>query len=253
VFFLIVLFVSSLLLSCDNETEEVKIYYDNGNINKLYYINKDKEKQGDYIIYNKEGVIIAKANYTQGKMNGKFWEYYENGIIKKKGYVKDDTVLYSYSYDKQGYFVDIYRKVLCKNNSNNIKTGEKLIIETFLTGKTEKQDSIEAYILIDYPFGMERHISYNVDKMGFGNFDINLNYPGKYKITMINIVLGEIGNHQHGGSFDFFLKPNSNYKMNESCSIMLDGQKKQAYKCIINEYKDTVLYYFLEDDLYVPQ
>nr|HPI44856.1 toxin-antitoxin system YwqK family antitoxin [Tenuifilaceae bacterium] len=62
----------------------IKAYYQNGNIRKTGYFINGKEN-GLFKEYNEDGSINIEYNMKDGEMNGAIKNYYENGHVKKTG------------------------------------------------------------------------------------------------------------------------------------------------------------------------
>jgi antitoxin component YwqK of YwqJK toxin-antitoxin module len=53
------------------------VYFENGDIQEIGYFDADGKKNGKWIMYNKNKVVIAEANYKNGQKHGE-WKIYNN-------------------------------------------------------------------------------------------------------------------------------------------------------------------------------
>jgi antitoxin component YwqK of YwqJK toxin-antitoxin module len=67
----------------------LKFYQDSSLAEKLTYINDIK--QGEWIQYYPSGAVMLKTNYLDGKLNGKFEVWFENGAPEYSGQYKNDS------------------------------------------------------------------------------------------------------------------------------------------------------------------
>jgi len=109
---IVISFILLLFFSCDKDS--IKVYHDNGNIQKEYFL-KDGKLDGVYKEYFSNGKLKLKHNYLNGKLVDtsfyfyktpveqikfqRIWfeedsikqiEFYDNGKIQKKGFVNRD-------------------------------------------------------------------------------------------------------------------------------------------------------------------
>ena len=109
------LFISIFLILGLNgfgQTESIKsklsvLYHDNGKTKANgHLLNSEKNGQWNYWDYNEN--LIKSENYTFGKLDGEYLEYYSNGNIKIKGsYILDKETVsikngYWFYYNEQG-------------------------------------------------------------------------------------------------------------------------------------------------------
>ncbi len=50
--------------------KEIKEYFDNGFVNRHYFIDDNEIRNGLYTVFNNEGKITLKNNYINGFVNG---------------------------------------------------------------------------------------------------------------------------------------------------------------------------------------
>ena len=84
--------------------EGITRYY-NYNTNALKYEVQyvSGELNGLFKIYNDFGNVIVIYNFVKGRKNGDYLAYYDNGIIRHKGTMKDDKLIGEYfEYDRKG-------------------------------------------------------------------------------------------------------------------------------------------------------
>ncbi|WP_103863454.1 hypothetical protein [Aquimarina sp. I32.4] len=118
-----------LCISCKTELTKIVTKFDNGNIKRIYYIDKDSLKQGETIAYHESGRISFKTKYTNSDLrdsvyyyrdnpkndlemvklfhdNGytSYKDFHENSSLKKEGMAdNNDRKIYTWThYDKQG-------------------------------------------------------------------------------------------------------------------------------------------------------
>ena len=79
---LIVSFALSILFItfCNNKNGVKKSYYSNGSIKEIGKV-VDNKKDSLWTYYNKEGIKIREEFYENGKLNGKAYSWYDNGLI----------------------------------------------------------------------------------------------------------------------------------------------------------------------------
>lgn len=77
----------------------IKYYPDNSVAEKLYY--KNDIKHGEWLKYYPDGTLTLRTNTVDGKLNGKFEAFFENGKPEMTGQYKNDL--------KEGLWI-IYRK-----------------------------------------------------------------------------------------------------------------------------------------------
>jgi hypothetical protein len=85
--FLILLILT--IISCKKE-QFVTEFYPNGNIKLKVQINKDSIQNGTYEEYYENGELKSKTNYVNGLITDSLFNFYENGLIKDKGTVKNN-------------------------------------------------------------------------------------------------------------------------------------------------------------------
>ena len=79
------------------ELEKKTTYYENGNKEEEYWINKNGRLEGEYKSWHENGNKGAECNYKNGKFEGEFrsWEYRINGktwIKIKENYEQYNTL-----------------------------------------------------------------------------------------------------------------------------------------------------------------
>jgi len=100
--YFILLLLSSLILSCSNETKETTpkkenknpssktLYYENGNIKAIISL-KDSKKDGLSTDYYENGNIHLKVMYKNNLKHGENIWFFENGGIYRKSEYKEDV------------------------------------------------------------------------------------------------------------------------------------------------------------------
>ncbi|MDG1776057.1 MAG: toxin-antitoxin system YwqK family antitoxin [Crocinitomicaceae bacterium] len=78
---LVFVFISILSFS---QTEEIKLYYENGKLKEEYTL-VDGKKDGLIKYYHENGQLSMEYTLVDGKLNGLWKEYYENGKIRSEG------------------------------------------------------------------------------------------------------------------------------------------------------------------------
>ena len=62
---------------------------------------KNGKPEGEWIEYYENGGLLSKGNYKNGELDGEFLYYYENGQLKEKGNFKDGK--------KEGEYLNYYQ------------------------------------------------------------------------------------------------------------------------------------------------
>ncbi|MDX1651881.1 MAG: hypothetical protein R3277_05280 [Brumimicrobium sp.] len=98
-----------------NETAQVKIYWDNGQVAREFEI-KNGWFEGPYKKYYKNGQLAYEQTYKNDDRNSALKEYYKNGKLKKEAnYVDDlaegDYILYYPSGNKKVHYVYLHNKL----------------------------------------------------------------------------------------------------------------------------------------------
>lgn len=147
---------------------EYRLMSNNKLIEKGKYVND--EKDGLWVVYNTNGVLISEINYSKGKLNGNFKQYYYEGQPKVIASFDNNKPNGEWKYFnkkgkiiKQGEFKNgnaLGNWKVFKNNGKKIIseydfTNKKFIIEN--TSQKEKNsylprdDESGEYIIIRYP------------------------------------------------------------------------------------------------------
>ncbi|MEL7020855.1 MAG: toxin-antitoxin system YwqK family antitoxin [Bacteroidota bacterium] len=87
------------ICACNDPTEHVKNYYDNGQLSEQY--TRDKityAKQGNYVKYNSQGIPIEESNYVNDTLSGRRKLYRDNGQLHIVEH-----------YDEKGQFSGVYQ------------------------------------------------------------------------------------------------------------------------------------------------
>ncbi len=84
ILFMVIITLIYIWFSMNNKSKNIKskTWWNNGQI-KTSVIYIDGKKQGDYLKYNKDGILIKTCKYINGKKNGLYKTYYEDGHLKK--------------------------------------------------------------------------------------------------------------------------------------------------------------------------
>ncbi len=61
-----------------------------------YYLDKNKQRQCDFLVYYVDGPLFMSANYLNNKLEGKCTTYFKNGTIKSVSYYKDGKITGDY-------------------------------------------------------------------------------------------------------------------------------------------------------------
>lgn len=78
--YLYLIVLTTFLIGC--QLKKVENKYSNGNKMEEYTINKNGEKEGDYVAYFESGKIKERCTYIKGNYNGVRTIYFENGNIE---------------------------------------------------------------------------------------------------------------------------------------------------------------------------
>ena len=144
---LFLIFLVLFAAACTNTENQLKndkntvFALDKSNTGKVYstYPNEKNIKsfgtlvngklQGRYFEYYESGSPLFVTNYKEGKLNGTAKKYYENGKIQVKGYMKDNLAegKFTFFYEEggrqsiknfkhgiyDGYYMEFYPKWCC--------------------------------------------------------------------------------------------------------------------------------------------
>lgn len=92
-----------LLINLDtltlNSTGKAYIYFETGEL-KTFIETKNNKSHGDFLMYNKDGVIIEKSQKRNNEHQGPFTVYYDTGIKQLEGVFDHQT----YYHGKLNYF-----------------------------------------------------------------------------------------------------------------------------------------------------
>ncbi len=80
-----------------------------------YYLDKNNQRQCDFLVYHANGPLFMSANYLNNKLEGKCTTYFQNGNIKSVAYYKDGKITGDY------YGYSIYGKLLIYEQFKNLK------------------------------------------------------------------------------------------------------------------------------------
>ncbi|MCC6253676.1 MAG: TonB family protein [Ignavibacteriaceae bacterium] len=86
--FIILLFLSFSSIGIFAQTDTVKTYFSNGNLEAAVVYEKDV-RQGEAIFYWENGNVKEKRNYVNDKVFGTVSTYYENGNLKELFSIED--------------------------------------------------------------------------------------------------------------------------------------------------------------------
>ena len=108
-----------ILLGCKKESIKILNLYENGNIERSYFINQDSIKHGELFEYFPNGRTSFKTKYTNGKLRDTLYYFRndtKNDIEIKKIYVKN----------QQLYYEDFYRNGLTKQKGLQSKNEQRI-------------------------------------------------------------------------------------------------------------------------------
>ena len=117
-----------------NERDKIyqyKEFYDNGNIETLFYLINEK-LEGEVTAYYQTGGIKSKSMYKSGKKEGNYFEFHEDGRLDYYNYfVKDQVVYikdYQYGLNDSIKFEEGFIPILSfEQNSDTIFCKERLL------------------------------------------------------------------------------------------------------------------------------
>jgi len=131
--------------SLKNISKYIKVYYDNGNLNKEYYITNGKI-EGPKKSYFQDGKIDSIFNYVDDKINGEYICYFNNTNINSKGIIINNEII-----EKQQY--DFDDKI---DYEQYFKNGHLIYEKKYFNGKI--------FYECEYTYDKERGISYEDGK-----------------------------------------------------------------------------------------
>lgn len=108
-YYLFTIFITSIFLfACNDADFKEKInFYENGQVKEKYFIDNNNLKQGKALEFYMNGALKKKYNYLNGKLNGRYVEYFSNGkrsiITNFQNGIQIDT---TFSFLKNG-FLDV--------------------------------------------------------------------------------------------------------------------------------------------------
>ncbi|RRJ87410.1 toxin-antitoxin system YwqK family antitoxin [Flavobacterium macacae] len=139
----------SFFLSCQ-KIETKKTYYDTGELHSEISLNSEGERDGEMLIYYKNGNVKDKANYKNGKAIDTIYGYNEDGSLDNIEYYLEDST-YNILYKNNR----IYRRgAFTKSDKNNgwIETYDtntgKLLMKSYLMEIFDKK--LHSNTLIEY-------------------------------------------------------------------------------------------------------
>ena len=77
IFLFLVVFVSGISISAQEDTTHFVTHYGDGKLNESYIINSQKQKNGEYVRYNHFGKKYISGQYKNGEPIG-IWEFYSS-------------------------------------------------------------------------------------------------------------------------------------------------------------------------------
>jgi hypothetical protein len=94
----------TLILGCKTELTKVVKKFDNGNIEEIYYIDKDSLQQGETTIYYKNGRVSIKTKYTNDDLKDTVYYYRDDEAnqVRMIRYYYDDGVTYYKDFYENG-------------------------------------------------------------------------------------------------------------------------------------------------------
>ncbi|WP_062053850.1 toxin-antitoxin system YwqK family antitoxin [Aquimarina longa] len=93
-----------VVVSCKKELTKVIEKYDDGTVKGYYFIDKDSLRQGERIIYHKNGKVFSKTSYLNDKRNDSIFFYYDNlsNSIEIIEFKNDDGSIYYKDFNENG-------------------------------------------------------------------------------------------------------------------------------------------------------
>ncbi len=127
----------------ETELEEIKVYYDRGynRIEKIYYIDSNGLKQGDYREYYFNGSPKLRTTMVDDKAHGKFIEWYKNehdGLSYYEAdrfiihdelackHTHDLKLIWGFNHGKRHGKLVMYKKDGSENGTAYFKDGEEV-------------------------------------------------------------------------------------------------------------------------------
>lgn len=96
--FALVLVIS---LGC-SKTKQILTFYDSGYVRERYFL-KDGKKDGKYLMYYENGNVKREGNYIGDLESGCFLEYHINGELFIEQWFQEGNIFYISKFDTTGY------------------------------------------------------------------------------------------------------------------------------------------------------
>lgn len=105
-FFIVFISFLLILFGCNSQVKDSsflrKWHYENGQVKRVQEYSADSVKNGLYLFYNESGYVIDSALIRDGKLHGKRFLYFDNGIIKNVTMYKNGIYRSGIDYDSLG-------------------------------------------------------------------------------------------------------------------------------------------------------
>lgn len=185
-----------LIVSCNSDTlkKEVELYR-NGKTKRMYYLDKEGNRQGKAVLYYENGKIEDVIYFKDDLLDGNFYSYDENGVLRNKGKYKSDIQIdTSYFFNERG---QLESYTILNEQSEKIKdaffhaNGKLKEVRTFFIGTgqinafksyTDKGELLQQHQLSKF---------LTIDKTGDS---LSFNLYGKWTENPDSIVLNVVKN-----------------------------------------------------------
>lgn len=69
-----------------------RFFHDNGRVSSFGRLDDNGLKQGEWRFHHPNGRLKIRQSYVDDKIEGRFWEYYDNGALEDSGTVKSENL-----------------------------------------------------------------------------------------------------------------------------------------------------------------
>ena len=91
---LLTIIIVLVTCSCNERLNEVKGFYDDGTLQRIYFIDRDSLIQGEYKVFFEDGeTLFEVSHYSNGQLDGERTLFYIDGVPEIKEYYSKDTLI----------------------------------------------------------------------------------------------------------------------------------------------------------------
>ena len=133
-FFLLIVVIVLVQLSCERRLNYEVNYYDNGDTLSIYHIEEDL-KQGEYKLYYEGNVLKEKGIYKDNQLDGIRKIFHKNGKLKEYYFYKYKVSVYHKELDEFGNLLNNSLGVISpiETHTKSIEVGDSLLLSYTLT------------------------------------------------------------------------------------------------------------------------